>query len=74
MEVLCTTNTCMLEENTITELKLGEESALYNWTPANYTEFWGKTLEDAKGKLGCNKPDMPAMKVIFFIFLKKDFI
>ena len=65
MEVLCTTNKCMVEENIIAELKEGAKTSLYTWTPANYTEFWGKTLEEAiTGKLGTEKPNMPAMKVI----------
>ena len=64
MEVLCTTNKCMVEENTIAELEEGAKASLYTWTPANYTEFWGKTLEEAiMGKLGTEQPDMPAIKV-----------
>ena len=61
MEVMCTTNQCMLEEKTMAELKDGEEGSLYSWKPANYTEFWGKTLEEgSRGKLGAEEPDITA--------------
>ena len=63
--MLCTTNKCMVEENIIAELEEGAKANLYTWTPANYTEFWGKTLEEAiTGKLGAEKPNLPAMKVV----------
>ena len=67
MEVLCTTNKCMLEEQTMEELRKGEESSLYTWRPGNHTDFWGRTLDEGiKGKLGAEKPILPtAVKVKF---------
>ena len=61
------------------ELKDGEERSLYSWRPANYTEFWGKTLEEGiRGKLGAEEPDIPAaMKVKYLVIdftLKMNFL
>jgi hypothetical protein len=68
MEVLCTTYQCMLDKKTITELREGEEKSFYTWKPANFTEFWGKTLEEGiNGKLGADKPDMPAALKVWYI-------
>ena len=59
MEVLCSTNKCMLEEEVIRELEEGEKKSLYTWKPSNYSEFWGRTLAEGKsGKLGTKKPEM----------------
>ena len=61
MEVVCTSNECMLEEEAIKEMQEREERNLYSWRPANVSEFWGKTLEEGtNGKLGAEKPDISA--------------
>lgn len=57
MEVLCTTDQCMVEEGVIEELREGEARSLYSWRPSNYSEFWGRSLEDGiRGKLGSLRP------------------
>ena len=68
MEVVCTSNQCMLQEQTIKEMKVGEDMYLYSWNPANVSEFLGKTMEeDINGKLGAEKPDISAaLKVCIF--------
>ena len=59
MEVMCSTNKCMLEEEVIKELGDGERKSLYTWKPSNHSEFWGKTLQEGKrGKLGAERPEM----------------
>ena len=65
MEVVCTSNQCMLQEEAINEMQALEERNLYSWKPANMSEFWGKTLEEGiNGKLGAEKPDIStALKV-----------
>ena len=61
MEVVCTSNQCMLQEEAINEMQALEERKLYSWKPANVSEFWGKTLEEGiNGKLGAEKPDISA--------------
>ena len=58
MEVMCSINQCMVEKNVFTELKKGAVMSLYSWKPANFTEFWGKTLDEGiNGKLGADKPE-----------------
>ena len=65
MEVLCSTFQCLLEEEVMTELMEGEEESIYSWKPANFSEFWGKTLEDGiNGKLGATKPDLRVTKKV----------
>ena len=60
MEVTCSTHKCILEEDVITELKEGERRSLYTWTPSNFSDFWGKSLEEGKmGKLGAERPGIP---------------
>ena len=63
MEVVCTSNQCMLQEQAIKEMKVGEDM-----NPANVSEFLGKTLEEGiNGKLGAEKPDISAaLKVCIF--------
>ena len=61
MEVVCTSNQCMLQEEAINEMQALEERKLYSWKPANVSEFWGKTFEEGiNGKLGAEKPDISA--------------
>ena len=61
MEVVCTSNQCMLQEEAIKEMQVLEERKLYSWKHANVSEFWGKTLEEGiNGKLGAEKPDISA--------------
>lgn len=58
MEVLCSNLQCMLEKKTMEEQQNGAHQYIYTWKPSNYTEFWGKTLEEGiKSKLGADKPD-----------------
>ena len=66
MDMMCTTHQCMMEEKVITALNKGEDNSMYGWKPANFTEFWGKTLEEGiNGKLGADKP----VKVSCFVRL-----
>jgi len=59
MEVLCSTHKCLVEERVLSELTQGAAQSLYTWTPANYTQFWGKSLQEGiKGKLGAKKPEL----------------
>ena len=65
MEVLCSTFQCLLEEEVMAELMKGEADSIYTWKPANFSEFWGKTLEDGiNGKLGATKPDLRVTKKV----------
>jgi len=58
MDVVCTSHTCLLEEEIITEM---EGNSTYSWKPAKIIDFWGKTLEEGiNGKLGSEKPNIPA--------------
>ena len=66
MEVMCSTDKCMLEEEVIHELEEGERRSLYTWKPGNATQFWGKTLEEGiKGKLGAERPDIRVTKKVW---------
>ena len=66
MEVMCSTNKCLLEEEVMKELEDGERTSLYTWKPSNFSDFWGKTLEEGKkGKLGANRPEVPAPEKVF---------
>merc|ERR1719209_1529512 len=57
MEVLCSTDQCIIEEAVLQEVREGEEEGLYSWRPANYSSFWGRTLEEGvNGKLGSLTP------------------
>ena len=57
MEVLCTTSQCLVEGEVVEELREGEGRGLYNWRPSNYTQFWGRSLEEGvRGKLGALRP------------------
>ena len=48
------------------ELEDGERTSLYTWKPSNFSEFWGKTLEDGKnGKLGAKRPEVPVTEKVF---------
>ena len=61
MEMLCTTDTCMLGEKDMAEVKEGYEKSLYTWKPANISKFWGITLEDGiNERLGAEKPEVSA--------------
>lgn len=65
MEIMCSTNKCMLEEEVMKELEDGERTSLYTWKPSNNSDFWGKTLEDGKnGKLGAKRPEGRYMSAI----------
>ena len=70
MEVLCSNLQCMLEKKTMEEQQNGAHQYIYTWKPSNYTEFWGKTLEEGiKSKLGADKPDeMVTSKVCDLVF------
>ena len=63
MEVVCTTNRCMVEEEEIKEI---EESSFHTWKPTKFSEFWGKTLEEGiNGKLGAKKPKISAALKVY---------
>jgi len=60
MEVMCSTNKCMLDEELIREMEEGVDKGLYTWSPSNYSEFWGKSLEEGRlGKLGAEQANIP---------------
>lgn len=55
-EVLCETKQCLVESDVINTVN----QLTYNlgWSATNYSEFWGKTLEEGiEYKLGTLKPD-----------------
>ena len=57
----------MLEEKIITEM---EGNSTYSWKPTKYVEFWGKTLEEGiNGKLGAEKPNIPAALEVTFVYI-----
>jgi len=71
MEVLCSTDQCLVEESVLQEVREGEEGGLYSWRPSNYSDFWGRTLEDGvNGKLGSLTPQpmLQHMSAIHFSY------
>lgn len=58
MELLCERNQCLVEEETLRELEAGRD--IYTWRPANYSQFWARSLKDGiSKKLGAIRPDYP---------------
>ncbi|CAH1163468.1 unnamed protein product [Phaedon cochleariae] len=43
-KLLCDTNVCMIDPNITSVINRNPE--LFGWTASNYTEFWGRTLDD----------------------------
>ncbi|KAG5882215.1 hypothetical protein JTB14_024726 [Gonioctena quinquepunctata] len=44
VELMCETNTCLMDENIIHTINRDPER--YGWVASNYTEFWGRTLDE----------------------------
>ena len=58
MELLCERNQCLVEEEALRELEAGRD--IYTWRPANYSQFWARSLKDGiSKKLGAIRPDYP---------------
>ena len=62
MIVECSSNVCMIDENIVERINRDTDST---WRAANYSQFWGKTLEDGiQGRLGARWPDYPVGKYL----------
>lgn len=44
LEMLCERNVCLMEENIINTVN--DMSEHYGWTASNYSEFWGRHLDE----------------------------
>ncbi|KAF5291933.1 hypothetical protein FQA39_LY14165 [Lamprigera yunnana] len=54
-EMLCERNPCIVEENIINAVN--QQSEHYHWSAANYSEFWGRRLDEGlKLRLGTLQP------------------
>ncbi|XP_034948332.1 tubulointerstitial nephritis antigen-like [Chelonus insularis] len=54
-DVLCENNRCLLEADLLNELSI--ETERLGWSSGNYSEFWGRTLDDGiRLKLGTLNP------------------
>ena len=55
MEWMCETEKCLVDEELLDNL-LQSQNYL-SWTPMNYSQFWGRTLDEGRnGKLGTEAP------------------
>ena len=55
MEWMCETEKCLVDEELLENL-LQSQNYL-SWTPMNYSQFWGRTLDEGRnGKLGTEAP------------------
>ncbi|KAF2893995.1 hypothetical protein ILUMI_12178 [Ignelater luminosus] len=55
LKMLCETNACLMEENIISTVN--DMSEHYGWTASNYSEFWGRHLDEGiKLRLGTLQP------------------
>lgn len=60
MEVFCSREQCLVEPDVVQEINRGADTGVYGWRARNYTEYWGRTLEEGvKGRLGAIRPDYP---------------
>ena len=51
MEWLCEIEECLINQNLLENLVQSQN--YLDWIPGNYSQFWGKTLQDGQdGKLG----------------------
>jgi len=56
MQVTCTEDVCMVDEDLLDEISRTSGS----WKPSNYSQFWGKTVEEGVlGRLGAEWPKPP---------------
>jgi hypothetical protein len=51
MEWMCETEECLVDQNLLDNLVQSQN--YLDWTPGNYSQFWGKTLQEGQnGRLG----------------------
>ena len=54
MEVSCSSSPCLTDLNLLAQLS---SSPLLPWSPTNYSQFWGRTLQDGlRARLGAQWP------------------
>jgi hypothetical protein len=62
MEWMCETNECIMDKDLMDNLLQAGHSL--PWTPGNYSQFWGRTLNEGQnGKLGTEPP--PVRKISY---------
>ena len=61
MELFCEEKVeCLIEKDRLDNLLQWQNDL--DWTPGNYSQFWGKTLEQGKwGKLGTEDPQVSVL-------------
>ena len=73
MEWMCEIEECLVDQNMLDNLVQSQN--YLDWIPGNYSQFWGKTLQDGQsGKLGTDSTLVSIFFSIWPIFRSTSFI